>query len=96
MLYEVITFDVKGQVDASAFEDSLDRDTLESFGVIKEIQAANGEMGAHRFIISNCRGPVDMAKVYAIARLCSWGQEPLTLDIVPLFETVDDLSYNFV
>lgn len=84
--------DVKGRISTSEFTDPIVKDTLESFGVIKEIQQMNGELGAHRYIISNCRGPIDMAKVIALARLCGWGDELLTLDIVPLFETVDDLK----
>ncbi len=82
----------KGRIDTSVFEDDLVRDTLESMKAIKSIQKENGERAAHRYIISNCRGVVDMAKVFALARLCSWGDEPLSLDVVPLFETVDDLK----
>ncbi len=83
---------IKGKVDPAQFDDALVRDTLESFAVIREIQASNGPLGAHRYIISNCRGAIDMSKVAALARLCAWGDEPLTLDIVPLFETIDDLT----
>lgn len=83
---------IQGTVDPSRFDDPLVRDTLESFAVIREVQASNGPLGAHRYIISNCRGAVDMSKVAALARLCAWGDEPLSLDIVPLFETIDDLK----
>jgi len=80
------------QIDCSVFVDSLVKDTVESFGVIRDIQSKNGEMGAHRFIISNCKGAIDVAKIVALARMCCWGSEMLTLDVVPLFETVDDLK----
>jgi phosphoenolpyruvate carboxylase len=83
---------VKGRIDTSVFADDLVRDTLESMKAIKTIQNENGERAAHRYIISNCRGAVDIAKVVALARLCSWGDEPLSMDVVPLFETVDDLK----
>ncbi len=83
---------VKGRIDTSVFEDDIVRDTLESMKAIKTIQKENGERAAHRYIISNCRGAVDIAKVYALARLCGWGDSSLTLDVVPLFETVDDLK----
>lgn len=83
---------IRGSVDPLQFNDSLVRDTLESFAVIREIQASNGELGVHRYIISNCRGAVDMCKVMVMARLCAWGDEQLTLDVVPLFETIDDLK----
>jgi len=87
-----LLLNIKGNIDTSVYKDVLTKDTLDSFGVIREIQEMNGEQGAHRYIISNCRGSVDMAKVVALARLCGWGDNELSLDIVPLFETVDDLK----
>ncbi|MBU3926953.1 MAG: phosphoenolpyruvate carboxylase [Bacteroidetes bacterium] len=83
---------IKGRVTCDGIEDAVIKDTLESFGVIKQIQHMNGELGAHRYIISNCRGPLDMGKVMALAYLYGWGSDPLPLDIVPLFETIDDLN----
>ena len=71
-------------------DDRID-DTLLSFRVIREIQAKNGPKGAHRYIISNCRGAMDVARVFALARWTAFGDEKITVDIVPLFETIDDL-----
>ena len=82
----------RGVADPNIFEDEVVRDTVASFGVIKDIQKANGQRGAHRYIISNCRGPIDVARVLAMFRICGWGYEELTVDIVPLFETIDDLK----
>jgi len=82
----------KSKANWKATDDQVINDTLESFSVIKEIQNNNGECGAHRYIISNCRGPLDMARVKAMAHWCAWGNKSLTLDIVPLFETIDDLQ----
>ncbi len=88
-----ILVNVKGVVDANVFEDEVVKDTVASFGVIKSIQKANGERGAHRYIISNCRGPIDVARVMAMFKLCGWGYDnDLSVDIVPLFETIDDLK----
>ena len=75
---------------AAAEEDRIN-DTLNSFETIRKIQKANGQKGAHRYIISNCRGPMDVARVFALAKWTSFGTGRLTLDIVPLFETIDDL-----
>ncbi|MBI9063763.1 MAG: phosphoenolpyruvate carboxylase [Marinilabiliaceae bacterium] len=83
---------INAKIEIPEFEDAVIQDTLDAFGSIREIQQNNGEKGAHRFIISNCRGPLDMAKVFALARLCAWGEESLSLDVVPLFETIDDLQ----
>lgn len=71
-------------------DDRID-DTLRSFRVIREIQAKNGPKGAHRYIISNCRGAMDVARVFALARWTAFGDEKITVDFVPLFETIDDL-----
>lgn len=82
----------KTKIQWQSLEDEVLQDTLESFQVIREIQRKNGEAGAHRYIISNCRGPLDMARVKAMAHWCAFGEKELSLDIAPLFETVDDLS----
>ncbi len=82
---------IKGPVDSSSIEDSVLRDTVESLALIKEVQSLNGERGCHRYVISNCRGPGDVINVIALSRLAGWEEGKLTLDIVPLFETIDDL-----
>ncbi|MFM1896150.1 MAG: hypothetical protein RLZZ385_1224 [Pseudomonadota bacterium] len=82
---------ITGEVDIARFSDPVFHDTLESFGVIREIQALNGEQGCHRYIISNCHGPVDMARAFALFKLCGWQHYELTVDIVPLFESIEDL-----
>lgn len=87
-----LLMNARGSVDAQVFEDDVVKDTIASFGVIKDIQRTNGERGAHRYIISNCRGPLDVARVLAMFRICGWGYDELTVDIVPLFETIDDLK----
>ncbi len=88
-----LLMNAKGSIDPNVFDDEVIKDTVASFGVIKDIQNKNGEIGAHRYIISNCRGPIDVARVMALFRICGWGYQPLTVDIVPLFETIDDLKF---
>jgi phosphoenolpyruvate carboxylase len=83
-------FKINGDADAAENVDEIIQDTIDSFRVIRKIQAKNGESGAHRYIISNCRGAIDIARVFALARLSGW-KENLDLDIIPLFETIDDL-----
>lgn len=82
---------VEGTVSPSELDNSVEQDTLESLSLIQEIQQLNGEPGCHRYIISNCRGPKDVVNVMALARLTGW--DGATLDIVPLFETVNDLKH---
>lgn len=80
---------IEGTVSPEELSDSVEKDTLESLALIREIQKLNGEAGCHRYIISNCRGPKDVVNVMALARLSGW--DASSLDIVPLFETIDDL-----
>ncbi|PKQ61228.1 phosphoenolpyruvate carboxylase [Labilibaculum filiforme] len=84
-------FKVKGLLSYFKTDDEVSRDTISVFSTIKEIQEKNGEAACNRFIISNCQTSVDVARVYAMAKLCAW-EEGLPLDIVPLFETIDDLA----
>ena len=73
-------------------QDSLVKDTLETIGHIKELQKSNGEMACHRFIISNCQQASDMLQLIELFLWNGWEAEQLTVDFVPLFETVNDLS----
>jgi phosphoenolpyruvate carboxylase len=78
-------------IDPKIFPEGITRDTLESMYAISSIQKMNGCTGCQRYIISNCQSAVNMMEVYALLRLCGWKPETLTIDIVPLFETIDDL-----
>ena len=74
------------------FEDEeLLRDTLETVAAIRTIQARNGEEGCHRYIISHCTSALNVLEVYTLFRLAGWQTEALSVDIVPLFETITDL-----
>ncbi|KAA3437018.1 phosphoenolpyruvate carboxylase [Rufibacter hautae] len=78
-------------VDSSMLENELHRDTVESMQAIKAIQQINGEQGCHRYIISHSTSALDIMEVYGLFLLSGWKPEELTVDIVPLFETIDDL-----
>jgi phosphoenolpyruvate carboxylase len=79
-------------VDASIFDNDLYRDTLQSMQAIKTIQQLNGEAGCHRYIISHCTSSLNVMEVFALLILGGWDREEMAVDIVPLFETVDDLE----
>jgi len=72
-------------------EDPIDNDTIGSFYVIQEIQKRNGPLGCYRYIISNCRNEKDIARVFGMAKLAGM-VFPMYLDVIPLFETIDDLK----
>lgn len=81
---------VQGNLNPSDFEDEITRSTLESVQAIKTIQANNGEEGANRYIISNNESALNVMETFAMIRLNNW--ENPTVDIIPLFESVDDLQ----
>ena len=66
------------------------RGTLESILAIRTIQERNGEEGSNRYIISNNESALNVMELLTMFRLAGWKNPPV--DIVPLFETVDDLK----
>ncbi|MCG8375947.1 MAG: phosphoenolpyruvate carboxylase, partial [Chlorobiales bacterium] len=72
--------------------DGIKLDTIETINTIKEIQELNGEESIHRFIISNCNSDIDVLVLYRLFTASLWGEKELTVDIVPLFETIEALS----
>ncbi|HSB93002.1 MAG TPA: phosphoenolpyruvate carboxylase [Flavitalea sp.] len=67
-------------------------DTLRTVQAIKSIQSLNGPDGCSRYIISQCNSALNVVEVYGLLLLGGWKKESLSVDIVPLFETVDDLQ----
>ncbi len=65
-------------------------DTLESLRSAETLQKTNGPRGVHRYIISNTRSAANVLEVLLLARVA--GGENLVLDVVPLFETINDLA----
>jgi phosphoenolpyruvate carboxylase len=72
--------------------DEIQRDTIESVQVVKQIQRYNGVQGCNRYIISQCNSALNAIEVYGLFLLGGWKKEELNIDIVPLFETIDDLK----
>jgi len=83
---------IQDKVDPALFTDTITVDTLESIYAIAQVQEMNGEAGCHRYIISNCQGAVNVMELYALFRLCGADEYISKVDIVPLFETIDDLN----
>ena len=86
--FEVLS-KVSGNLNSKDFDDELTRYTIESIQAIQTIQKNNGEFGANRYIISNNESALNVMETFALFHLSGW-QNP-TVDIIPLFESVDDL-----
>ena len=82
---------IAGTIEVSDYKNEIAVKTLDSIKAIKTIQKNNGEKGANRYIISNNQSALNVMEVYAMLKLTAF-QKDLTVDIVPLFETIDDLE----
>ncbi|HYH15197.1 MAG TPA: phosphoenolpyruvate carboxylase, partial [Flavisolibacter sp.] len=82
---------IEASANLSLYE-GLTKDTLEAFDVIKTIQTVNGPEGCYRYIISQCNSALNVLEVYGLFLLTGWKKEELAIDIIPLFETIDDLK----
>lgn len=71
--------------------DPLIQDTNEIIRLIQEIQKSGSEKAAQRFIISNCQEAYDILLLKQLFLWNGWKKDNLTIDFVPLFETIDDL-----
>jgi phosphoenolpyruvate carboxylase len=81
---------ISGNISSNLFNDEMTKQTLDSIFAIKTIQENNGELGANRYIISNNESALNVMETYALFKLCNW--ENPTVDIVPLFESIEDLK----
>lgn len=82
---------VNGTADAERYDGVL-KDTLLSMNAVKTIQQKNGEAGCHRYIISQCNSALNIMEVYGLFLMSGWEKLSLSVDIIPLFETVEDLK----
>ena len=83
---------IVGQINPTDFKETITKDTLESIYAITTVQEMNGVSGCHRYIISNCQSAINVMELYTLCRLCKWDPHLSNLDIVPLFETIEDLT----
>ena len=82
---------VKGNIDPEVLSDEMSKKTINSIYALKTIQQRNGERGAYRYIISNNQSALNVMQTFAMLNLCGFENE-LPVDVIPLFETVDDLE----
>ena len=72
--------------------DDMTKDTLNTIRLMKQIQHSNGEKACQRFIISNCQQASDILQLIDLFLWSGWEKDSLTVDFMPLFETVNDLK----
>lgn len=87
-----VLMDAEADISSDKYDDELMRDTIESVRAVKKIQTYNGIDGCNRYIISQCNSALNVIEVYGLFLLGGWKKSDLSIDIVPLFETVEDLK----
>lgn len=82
---------IKGDINPENFSEEMAVRTLGSMRAISTIQKENGERGANRYIISNNQTALNVMEAFAMLNLSGF-DDGLSVDVAPLFETVDDLA----
>jgi len=80
-------------VSPSSLKDEFAQEVVNTVKVIEQIQQSNGEAACHRYVISNCQSAIHVIEVFVLNRLLIGADGKLNLDVVPLFETIDDLAH---
>lgn len=80
------------KVEKADFDDELVNDTIQNISQLKEIQQKNGEEGCNRYIISNSEDIYSVLFVYSLLKWCSCGENPISMDIIPLFESIEGMA----
>ncbi|XHR98233.1 phosphoenolpyruvate carboxylase [Mucilaginibacter sp. UC70_90] len=88
-----ITFKEADFVCPKEEKDAMIHDTLDTIRLVKQIQQGNGERACQRFIISNCQRASDILQLINLFLWSGWKKDSLSIDFMPLFETVNDLEH---
>ena len=72
--------------------DEVHADTIKTIQTISKIQLEYGEDACHRYIISQCSSALNVMEVLTLLRLGDDTFREISMDIIPLFETIDDLD----
>ncbi|MBC6999555.1 phosphoenolpyruvate carboxylase [Cytophaga sp. FL35] len=80
------------KLDSKDYDEPIIKDTIENISQLQDIQAANGEEGCNRYIISNSEDIFSVLFVFGLFRWCGWKSDEITFDIIPLFETMKGMD----
>ncbi|WP_299361516.1 phosphoenolpyruvate carboxylase [Winogradskyella sp.] len=83
--------EVSGVIEEVEFKDELAINIVKTIRAMKTIQDENGEIACNRYIISNNQTTLNVLQLFAMLKVIAFGDD-LTVDVVPLFETVTDLE----
>ncbi len=84
---------ITATADPGQSADIISKDTLQSIAAVKAIHQYSGADACNRYIISQCNSALNAIEVYGLFLLAGWKKEEMNIDIVPLFETIEDLKH---
>lgn len=73
-------------------DNPLSLETWKSLAIIPQIQQSNGQNSLHRYIISNTSSACDVLELLAMLHLTRCFPNMVSVDIIPLFESIRDLE----
>lgn len=85
--------EITGNIEGIEFKDEQVINIIQTIKAIKTIQTNNGEVACNRYIISNNQTTMNVLQLFAMLKIIAF-EDALTVDVVPLFETVDDLEVS--
>jgi phosphoenolpyruvate carboxylase len=92
VLVKMIGLNLRASEERLQGEEDINLEVLRSTRSILKVQERNGERGLCRYIISNTQRSSDVLSVLAFSHWMGLAdQGPVSVDVVPLFETIDDL-----
>ena len=80
------------KIDPQELDDELQSDTILTIQTIAKIQEEFGDATCQRYIISQCSSALNVMEVLTLFKMSGWDTNQINIDIVPLFETIDDLK----
>lgn len=86
----IVASELINNLNPDDYQDEMTKSTLESIIAMSNIQLQNGEFGCNRYIISNCESAIQVMETFAMLRMCNW--ENPSVDVIPLFEVINDLK----
>ncbi len=72
------------------FDDPFDKEVVDTIKAIEAIQKQNGTHACYRYIISNSQTALHVIEIFKLCQLILGNN--FSVNIIPLFETIDDLS----
>lgn len=80
------------KIEIDLFKDGVIKDTFKSMQLMQQIQQEYGQFACYRYILSHSTSALNLMEIYTLLILSGWEKGKVSVDIIPLFETIPDLE----